>query len=148
MSIFGDRKDQAQSPAAQGARTGASVPESSASRQTVLGAGIQFDGTVSGEGEIVVGGNLKGEVNLQGSLTIAPKGTVQAEVKARRVVVEGTVKGNVTASERVDLRATGVVEGDITTPRISVAEGAALRGRVTMTNQAAVSESGARAAKA
>jgi cytoskeletal protein CcmA (bactofilin family) len=44
----------------------------------------------------------------------------------------GAVTGNVTAGEKVEIRATGSVTGDLTSPRLVVAEGGHLRGRVEM----------------
>ena len=42
----------------------------------------------------------------------------------------GKVTGNIECSDRVDIRAEGSVSGDISTVRISVEDGAALRGGI------------------
>ena len=129
MAIFGERKESASTPAAP---KSVATAASSSSARTVLGRGVAIEGVLKGEGEVVVEGSFKGEVNLSGSLVVGAKGHVEANVQARVVTVEGTITGNVTVSERMDIRATGVIEGDITTPRVSVAEGATIRGRVNM----------------
>jgi cytoskeletal protein CcmA (bactofilin family) len=47
-------------------------------------------------------------------------------------VVVGTVTGRVTARDRIDIRSTGTVAGDIVSPRLVIAEGGNLRGKVEM----------------
>jgi cytoskeletal protein CcmA (bactofilin family) len=42
----------------------------------------------------------------------------------------GKVTGNIECSDRVDIRAEGSVHGDISTSRISVEDGAALKGGI------------------
>ena len=45
----------------------------------------------------------------------------------------GNVTGDITATERVELQASATVEGDIHTPRLVIADGAALNGSVEIT---------------
>jgi cytoskeletal protein CcmA (bactofilin family) len=66
------------------------------------------------------------------TLTIGPHANIQAEISAKAVVIMGAVTGNVTATERIDIRATGSVAGDIDSPRLVIADGGRLRGRVQM----------------
>jgi cytoskeletal protein CcmA (bactofilin family) len=42
----------------------------------------------------------------------------------------GTVKGNIECSDRVDIRGEGSVAGDVSTMRISVEDGAVLKGGI------------------
>ena len=46
--------------------------------------------------------------------------------------VAAWIGGNVTATQRAEVGGTGVVHGDITAPRMVVAEGASLSGRLTI----------------
>jgi cytoskeletal protein CcmA (bactofilin family) len=55
---------------------------------------------------------------------------VQADITAREVVVMGKVTGNIECSDRVDIRSEGVVNGDVATERISVEDGAVLKGGI------------------
>jgi cytoskeletal protein CcmA (bactofilin family) len=131
VAFFGEKKKSAGVPAPTASRTAAPGTPPPTPR-TVLGRGATFEGILKGEGEVVVEGSFQGEVNLSGSFAVGVEGRVEASIQARAVTVEGTVVGNVTVSERVDIRATGVIEGDITTPRVAVAEGATIRGRINM----------------
>jgi cytoskeletal protein CcmA (bactofilin family) len=48
------------------------------------------------------------------------------------MVVQGKLEGNIHASDRVDLKQSAVVVGDIVTQRISVDEGAYIKGSVSI----------------
>jgi len=63
-------------------------------------------------------------------VTVGRNGTVQADITAREVVVMGKVTGNIECSDRVDIRSEGVVNGNVSTTRISVEDGAVLKGGI------------------
>jgi len=63
-------------------------------------------------------------------VTVGRNGVVTADVNAREVVIMGKVHGNVICSDRLDIRSEGAVTGDVVTQRISVEDGAILKGSV------------------
>ena len=74
---------------------------------------------------------MEGSIALKGnSLTVGPNGQVKASVDAKGVIIQGKLDGNIQASDRVELRKSAVVNGDIATQRISIEEGAFLKGKV------------------
>src|SRR6476619_3295992 len=77
---------------------------------------------------------IKGE--LSGSEDLYVDGQVEASVEAKGLVVQGKLEGNVLASDRVELRKSAVVTGDISTQRISIEEGAYLKGKVDIQGKA------------
>lgn len=110
----------------------ASTTAASSDDRTVIGAGIQVNGRVSGEEDLHVEGRLEGSVALTETFYVAAAGTVVAEVKARDVVVSGVLVGNVVAEDSVTLNPGAKLVGDITAPRIIIADGAAFSGNVGM----------------
>ena len=62
--------------------------------------------------------------------------SVKANVNACAVVVQGKLEGNIHASDRVDLKQSAIVVGDIATQRISIDEGAYLKGSVNIHKEA------------
>lgn len=100
-----------------------------------IGAKLTLDGTITGEQNLVIEGNVKGKIDLRADLRIGAQARVEATVHARNVLVEGTVVGELSADNRVELVATAVVEGNIRSPKIVVAEGAKFRGTVDMGNK-------------
>jgi len=96
-----------------------------------IGKSVVIKGELSGSEDLYVDGQVEGSVALEGnSLTVGPNGQVRASVAAKGVVIQGKVEGNIQAGERVELRKSALVTGDITTKRISIEEGAYLKGKV------------------
>ncbi len=99
---------------------------------SVLGAGIIWQGTISGSGGVRIEGMFEGQIALKGLLVIGETGKVTCEnVRAANVIVAGAVKGNITA-QKVEIRSTGRVWGDIVTTAFATEEGAFLRGQIRM----------------
>lgn len=96
-----------------------------------IGKSVVIKGELSGSEDLYVDGQVEGSIALKtNSLTVGPNGQVKASVEARGVIVQGKLEGNVQATERVELRKSAIVTGDITTQRISIEEGAYLKGKV------------------
>jgi cytoskeletal protein CcmA (bactofilin family) len=102
-----------------------------ASSLAQIGKSVVIKGELSGSEDLYLDGKVEGSIALKGnSLTVGPNGQVKASVEAKGVVVQGKLDGNIQASDRVDLRKSAVVNGDISTQRISIEEGAFLKGKV------------------
>jgi cytoskeletal protein CcmA (bactofilin family) len=67
-------------------------------------------------------------------VTIGRNGNVTANITAKEVVIMGKVQGNVVCEDRLDIRSEGLLSGDVITHRISVEEGAILKGGVEVRN--------------
>ncbi len=63
-------------------------------------------------------------------VTIGRNGSVAANISAREVVILGKVQGNIQCTDRLDIRSEGSLTGDVITQRISVEDGAILKGSV------------------
>ena len=99
--------------------------------ETVLGREIKFCGELTGSSDLIVDGEVEGQIRLPGArLTIRPEGRVRASVSAQEVVVSGRVEGEIRATGRVELRDGSVVRGDICTARLSMEDGATIKGAV------------------
>jgi cytoskeletal protein CcmA (bactofilin family) len=104
---------------------------------TVIGKAMKIDGEVSGSGELLIDGEVDGTIHLTSSrLTVRAEGRVRASITAQDVVVLGIVEGEIRASGRVELRSGSVVIGNVYAPRLSMEEGASLRGGVDPTKAA------------
>src|SRR5579863_3963981 len=139
-------KDQQSSPSSQPTSQptsspmmagGGSSPVSGAGSVTVVGETLRIQGTLTSGEEIVVNGELSGELELNHRLTIGPKGKVEAGVKAKEVIIAGSVKGNVDAAERITLRAGANLVGDVKTAGIVIEDGAYFKGGIDITRPAA-----------
>ena len=102
-----------------------------------IGKSVVIKGDLSGSEDLYVDGQVEGSISLKtNSLTVGPNGQVKASVEAKGVVVQGKLEGNVAASDRVELRKSAVVTRDISTQRISIEEGAYLKGKIDIQGKA------------
>ena len=114
---------------------------------SMIGASIVIKGELSGDEDVVIEGQVEGNISLnQSVLTVGEHGKVKAKIAAKTVVVVGKVWGSIMAAEDVDLRDASLVEGDICTPRLAMAPGAHVRGRIDMPQSQSGRAAAARAA--
>jgi cytoskeletal protein CcmA (bactofilin family) len=99
--------------------------------QATIGRTLVIKGEVTGAEALYIDGRIEGKITLADNrVTIGRNGSVQADITAREVVVMGKVTGNIECSDRVDIRSEGVVNGNVSTMRISVEDGAVLKGGI------------------
>jgi cytoskeletal protein CcmA (bactofilin family) len=139
MSIF--RRENVAASSVVSGGSPEPVGPSQKRRITHVAAGTRLRGEVSGATELLIEGEIEGEIRVDSTVTIGAEGSVNGPIAAPVVRVSGSVVGNVTASDRVEVAPSGSVEGDIAAPRVVIAEGAFFKGRVEMKGE------GARAAR-
>jgi cytoskeletal protein CcmA (bactofilin family) len=99
--------------------------------QATIGRSLVIKGEISGAESLYVDGKIEGTINLaENRVTIGRNGVVAANINAREVVIMGKVTGNIQCSDRLDIRSEGSLAGDVVTMRISVEDGAVLKGSV------------------
>jgi len=109
----------------------------------IIGPSIQLDGDLRGQEDLLIEGEVNGTVQLRNnSLTIGSEGKVKADVYAKEIHVDGFVEGDLFGSERVVIRKSAQVRGNITSPRVSLEEGARFKGAVEMDSAAVESSLG------
>lgn len=99
-------------------------------KESVLAAGLTLEGKVNGTGHVRIAGRFKGDVHIDGTLTLDSGARLEGHVKAATVIVAGELIGNIVEAEQVDLREGGRIEGDIKAGSFTVASGARMRGKV------------------
>ncbi len=129
------KRDQSVTPPrAQREQSAEAAPAESRSTEKIvmdLGKSVVIKGELSGSEDLTIYGQMEGSIRLPDhTLTIGPHADIKAEISAKAVVVMGAVTGNVTAGEKVEILATGSLTGDIVSPRLAMADGGCLRGRV------------------
>jgi cytoskeletal protein CcmA (bactofilin family) len=98
-------------------------------KESLLAAGLTIEGKIEGAGHVRIAGNFKGDVNVQGNLTIEAGARVTGGVRANTVVIGGELEGNIDAASRVELLQSGVLNGDLKAGSLIVAAGSRMRGR-------------------
>ena len=106
----------------------AAAPRTEA-KESILAAGLTIEGKIEGAGHVRVAGSFKGDVHVQGNLTIEQGAKITGSVRANTVIVGGELEGNIDAAARVELLQTGVLNGDLKAGSLTVAAGSRMRGR-------------------
>jgi cytoskeletal protein CcmA (bactofilin family) len=94
--------------------------------------GSRVSGQLTFQGSARIEGNVDGEIQCHGTLTIGERAEVRAKISGDVVVIRGKVEGNVIAKEKVELVAPARLFGDIDTPRLVITEGVVFDGDCTM----------------
>jgi cytoskeletal protein CcmA (bactofilin family) len=103
--------------------------------QANIGRSLVIKGEVTGAESLFIDGRVEGTINFPDNrVTVGRNGHVAANITAKEVVIMGKVHGNVECADRLDIRSEGVLAGDVITHRISVEEGAILKGGVEVRN--------------
>ena len=100
---------------------------------TLISEGCKVTGVISGDGDFLISGEVEGECDLTGSVTIAPNGFWKGSIGATNVIVAGTVEGDVVAGGRIEISDTARITGTVTGEAIAVAEGAIVQGKMKTT---------------
>jgi cytoskeletal protein CcmA (bactofilin family) len=96
----------------------------------VFGESMKIVGEVWSDEELYLDGDLDGKLNLRNRLTVGPNSKVNANIKAREIIVFGAIQGNVESESRVSLRAGASIVGDIKTAGIVIEDGAYFKGGI------------------
>jgi cytoskeletal protein CcmA (bactofilin family) len=99
-------------------------------KESLIAADLTIEGKIEGSGHVRLAGRFKGDVQVQGNLTIEPGAKLTGGVRANTVVIGGELEGNIEAASRVELLDTGVLTGDLKAGSLIVAAGSRMRGQV------------------
>jgi cytoskeletal protein CcmA (bactofilin family) len=101
---------------------------------TTIGASLKITGEITSQEDITIHGCVKGHIRIQdGTLLVAPKGDIDAQVQGARVTIHGKLAGAVAATERIELTPTADVTGTLTARAIVLQDGAAFNGSIDST---------------
>jgi cytoskeletal protein CcmA (bactofilin family) len=99
--------------------------------QATIGRSVVIKGEITGSEPLYIDGHVEGSIHVTDNrVTVGRFGSVTANIDAKEVVIMGSVKGNIQCTDRLDIRSEGSLIGDVTSQRISVEDGAVLKGSV------------------
>ena len=142
MSIFRKGRETPSAPQPSVAPTASSNPSPPPRRDpapsrpgnTHIARGTKVVGEITGNAQLVIDGEVEGEIRLDSMVSIGSEGIVRGTIHAVAVRVGGKVYGNIHGKERVEVLASGRLEGDIVAPSVPIAEGAFFQGKVDMSH--------------
>jgi cytoskeletal protein CcmA (bactofilin family) len=99
-------------------------------RESIIAADLQIEGKIEGAGHVRIAGKFKGDVKVQGNLTIEQGAKVAGGVTANKVTLAGELDGNIESAQQVELQQSGVINGDLKAGSLTVAAGSRIRGHI------------------
>ncbi|NOU96504.1 polymer-forming cytoskeletal protein [Paenibacillus sp. LMG 31456] len=102
---------------------------------TLIGEGTVFEGKIKSEASIRIEGQIIGDVDCAGDVTIGELGVVKSNIKARDVILAGTVNGNVLCKGKLTIRSTGKLFGNTTAQSLIIDEGGKFQGTSKMESE-------------
>lgn len=99
-------------------------------KESVIASDLTIEGKIVGSGHVRIAGRFKGDVQVDGNVTLDAGAHLEGQVKASVVVVGGELQGNIDNAKRVELLEGGVISGDVKAGSLTVAAGSRMRGQV------------------
>jgi cytoskeletal protein CcmA (bactofilin family) len=99
-------------------------------KESIISADLTIEGKIAGSGHVRIAGRFKGDVQVDGNLSLDSGARLEGHVKASVVSVGGELIGNIENAKRVELLETGVINGDVKAGSLTVAAGSRMRGQV------------------
>lgn len=97
--------------------------------ETIIGPSVKIEGNFICQGGIVIEGEVRGIVSTQGFLEIGERAVVVADISAKEAKVGGEIKGNIKVEGYLEITASAKLSGDIEAGNLSIAQGAAIKGK-------------------
>ena len=102
---------------------------------TLINAGCRITGVISGQGDYQISGEVDGDCEIDGTVTLARDGYWHGTIQAEHVVISGHVEGDIIAGGKVEIAQTARITGTVSGEAIAVAEGAVVEGVMKTTGQ-------------
>jgi cytoskeletal protein CcmA (bactofilin family) len=107
---------------------------------SLLAAGTRVTGDIEAAGALIVSGQVNGNGQVGGELSIGAGAHWHGELVARSAVVAGRITGSITVADKIEIAATAVIQGRVTARMIAMARGATIDGDVTVTGSEPILE--------
>lgn len=104
------------------------------SSTTIIAAGSKHIGKFSGAGNYIVHGQVEGDCDITGHLTLEDNAIWKGTIQAENLVIAGEAEGDVIAKTKIKVTETARIKGNLTGAIIEVAEGAAIQGSINIQN--------------
>ena len=99
---------------------------------TIISNGVKVEGKISSDGNIRIDGNIVGDIDSNGNVTIGELGEVLGKVNGNSITIGGKVEGTINAKEKLILESKADLKGDVYTKILVVEAGARFDGKSNM----------------
>lgn len=97
---------------------------------TVIAKGVRLEGEFKSQGDVLIEGEVLGNIQTDGQLTAGPESFIKAGVMASDAIIAGKVEGNLNIKKRLEIKATAKIKGDTVCQTVVVEAGAVMQGNI------------------
>lgn len=96
---------------------------------TIFGEAVKIEGTISGNGDLMIHGDVVGTIKTSGNVVVKTTSHIKANVEANNLTVAGEIHGNVVCQGQLQIQQTGKIFGDVSAQTIAIEVGAIIKGQ-------------------
>ena len=105
---------------------------------TFIGTDTVIMGDVRGRGQFIVSGEVHGDGELAGALSLSITGQWHGTVRAHQAIIAGRIVGAVIVEDKLEIARTAVICGRGSARTVAIATGAVVDGEIEVTSGAPV----------
>lgn len=98
--------------------------------QSVIAPHTKVRGDIRGTGDLCLAGSCKGDLQIQGRVSVEASGLLKGNIDAQEIEIQGAVVGEIAAQVSILLGPSARVVGSLTAPRIEILQGAQFQGPI------------------
>lgn len=102
---------------------------------TLISESCKITGTLAGHGSFMISGEVDGDCDVDGTVTLSRNGRWKGTIKAQTVIVAGSIEGDIIAEGNVEITDSARIVGTVAGEAIAVAEGAVVQGVMKTTGR-------------
>ena len=102
------------------------------SLSSYIGESVKIRGNIVSEQSLILKGKVKGNLDINASLTIEQGGDVVGNIKAKTVNIIGKAKGDIKTDDKLSIYPTGKFNGNINSQTIVIKEGGLFSGTANL----------------
>ena len=108
------------------------------STPTLVAVGTRFEGDFSCPGDLSVAGEVVGNAEVKGMLTLSDSGSWRGTARCAAALVAGGFDGELLIEGKLEIRATARIKGRISAAHVAVAEGAVIEAEIAVVSGAPI----------
>ena len=109
------------------------------SLSSIIGPDLSVDGDISIKGNLLIYGEVKGNIECGGILTMSKGSSVKGNVKTLSADISGVLEGDIEAKQKISLSSTSILTGNLSASILVIEDGSSFNGLCTMAKGKTVS---------
>lgn len=102
----------------------------------------KITGDINCNEDLRIAGTIEGEVHSKMKFILNETGIINGKVNSQQAEIAGTVNGDVRVKDKLTLKSTAVIEGKIYTKKISIEDGAQIKGSLHVGPNVSIEDTG------